>query len=206
MACPFFALSYAFLLTDAAKSGKIRCSNVKYEKGVSSLIPSEREYRNAVNRNSVTMLISYGAFFLFSIFVTVVGVLTDGLDFFVGTVIYEAFYGFGYAMAFVLPALLFFVIFKKKGVKPIRANAVLPRATPIYIIVGVAIINASAQCNSILLDFFDYAAYSEETLFTNSTTHNFEVVLMVFTVAVGPGFVEELLFRGVILGNLLPYG
>ena len=123
-----------------------------------------------------------------------------------GTVIYETVYGLGYATAFVLPAVLFFLMFKKKGIRPITAKAVLPRATPIYIIVGIAIINAAAQFNSLLLNIFDYARYSEETFFTNSTTHNFEVVLMVFTVAIVPGFVEELLFRGVILSNLQPYG
>ena len=170
------------------------------------MTPREREYRKAVNRIGVTMLIFYGAFFAFSFMIAIVGALTSGLDFFVGTVIYETVYGLGYAAAFLLPALLFFVMFKKKGARPITAGAVLPRATPIYIIVGIAIINAAAQCNSILLELFEYASYSEENFFTNSTTHNFEVVLMVFTTAIVPGFVEEILFRGVILTNLKPFG
>ncbi len=170
------------------------------------MTPKEREYRTTVNRIGITMLIFYGMFFAFSFVIGIVGAITWELDFFVGTVIYETVYGLGYAAAFVLPVLLFFVIFKKKGAKPIRADAVLPRATPIYIIVAIAIITAASQFNSLLLDIFDYAKYSEETLFTNSITHNFEVILMVFTVAIVPGFVEELLFRGVILSNLLPFG
>jgi membrane protease YdiL (CAAX protease family) len=56
------------------------------------------------------------------------------------------------------------------------------------------------------VNLFDYSAFSEEVLWGQEVSANYQVVLMLFTTAVVPAFVEEFLFRGLVLSNLLPYG
>jgi membrane protease YdiL (CAAX protease family) len=53
---------------------------------------------------------------------------------------------------------------------------------------------------------FRYKEFSNEVLWQNDVTANYQILLMLIGLVVIPAFVEEFLFRGVILSNLLPYG
>ena len=66
--------------------------------------------------------------------------------------------------------------------------------------------SAAGYVNTKLLDVFDYSAFTEQMLFDMGAKTNVELILTLFTLCIVPAFVEELLFRGVILKQLLPFG
>ncbi len=171
------------------------------------MTPEEKRYHGTVNRIAFSLLVFYGAFNLYSIIMTyVVPLFTDRMSAVAGRVTYDLIYGVLYAAVFILPVFFYYLISKHAQPEPFDATFTLPRETPLYIFVGVAIISAAGYLNSLLLDIFDYSGFTEEILFESDVTLNYQVVLMLFTLAIVPGFVEELLFRGMILKNLLPYG
>lgn len=171
------------------------------------MTPEEKRYRGTVNRIAFSLLVFYGAFNVYSVIMNfIVPLFTDRMSAVAGRVTYELIYGVLYAAVFVLPAFFYYYISKKASPAPFDATFTLPRETPLYIFVGLAIISAAGYLNSLLLEVFDYGTFTDEMLFESDITLNYQVVLMLFTLAIVPGFVEELLFRGVILNNLLPFG
>ncbi len=171
------------------------------------MTPEEKRYHGTVNRIAFSLLVFYGAFNIYSIIMTyVVPLFTDRMPAVAGSVTYELIYGTLYAAVFILPVLFYYLISKHEPHEPLDTAFTLPRETPLYIFAGLALISAAGYLNSLLLDAFDYSSFTEEILFESDITLNYQVVLMFFTLAIVPGFVEELLFRGMILKNLLPYG
>ncbi len=167
----------------------------------------EKRYRGTVNRIAFSLLVFYGAFNLYSVIMNfVVPLFTDRMSAVAGRVTHELIYGVLYAAVFVLPVFFYYYISKKASPAPFDATFTLPRETPLYIFAGLSIISAAGYLNSMLLDVFDYGTFTDEILFESDITLNYQLVLMMFTLAIVPGFVEELLFRGVILKNLLPFG
>lgn len=166
---------------------------------------NERRYKSVTVRIALTMLVFAALFFIYSLAMALVqdATATAGVR---GDVLYKALYGIGYALAFLLPAGFFYLISKGKPREGIYFNATLPRETPLYIFMGLAIVLGAAYLNSFLLEPFSYSSFMEDLMPTAAETANYEIVLMVFTTAVVPAFVEELLFRGVILTNLAPFG
>ena len=166
---------------------------------------NEKQYKSVTVRVALTLLLFIALFFIYSIAMALLGEYTKtaGAP---GDILYNALYGVGYALAFMLPAGFFYLISKGKTKERVYFNAALPKETPLYIFTGLAVILAAAYLNSILLEPFQYSSFSDQLIPSVPATANYEIVLMVFTTAVVPAFVEELLFRGVILTNLLPYG
>ena len=72
------------------------------------------------------------------------------------------------------------------------------------ILAGLAVITASAYVNSWLCDLIGYEIPLE--LISPQDYSNPSVVIMYMTTALAPAFAEEFLFRGVIYGNLRPFG
>lgn len=175
--------------------------------GGDSMTLEEKRYHDTVNRIAFSLLVFYGAFNLYSVIMNlVVPLFTDDMSAVAGRVTYELIYGVLYAAVFVLPAFFYYCISKNASPAPLDATFTLPHETPLYIFVGLSIISAAGYLNSLLLNVFDYGTFTDEILFESDITLNYQVVLMMFTLAIVPGFVEELLFRGVILNNLLPFG
>lgn len=166
---------------------------------------NERQYQSVTVRIALTLLVFIALFFIYSFAMAFLQGLTIEMGA-RGDVLYEALYGVGYALSFLLPAGFFYLISKGKPKERIYFNASLPRKTPLYIFVGLSAILAAAYLNSILLEPFAYSSFMDDLIPSAEQTANYEIVLMVFTSAVVPAFVEELLFRGVVLTNLLPYG
>ena len=167
----------------------------------------ERDYRSAAHRIAYTLLVFYGLFNLYSLAMTyLVSPLAAGLEAPFNMVLYEGVKGILYAAVFLIPVCFFAFVSRRAPRVPLDLRLTLPRETPLYIFAVMAIVSAAGYFNSWLLDVFDYSAFTEELIFDMAPKTNVELVLSFFTLAVVPGFVEELLFRGVILTTLLPFG
>lgn len=170
--------------------------------------PEEQKYKKTVNRIAFTMLIFFGMFMLVGGATALLSYISGYLPTVGGNVFYELCYGFLYIAMFVVPVFFFRLIVPRRERAPIWTACRMPRETPLYLLVAIAFTGAAAYLNSVLSDvFFEYSSVTEELIGGGvSITSNYQLVLMVFTTAVAPAFAEELLFRGVVLGNLLPYG
>lgn len=170
------------------------------------MTPIETKYRDTVNRLAFALLIFEGLFLLFGVVVGIVPLFTESLMDRTADIVFEIVYGLMYALVFVAPVFFFRLFSRGKSIEPMYLERKLPRETVPYIFVGIAIITAAAYVNSFIVNIFDYSAFSEEMLWSKDVSANYQVVLMLFTTAVVPAFVEEFLFRGLVLSNLLPYG
>jgi len=167
----------------------------------------EKQYCSIINRVAYTLLVFYGLFHLYSLAMTYLATpFAAGLEAPFHTVFYEIVKGILYAAAFLIPAWFFAFISRHDARVLLDLPLTLPRETPLYIFAVMAIVSAAGYFNSWLLDVFDYSTFTEELVFDMGAKTNVELILTFFTLAVVPGFVEELLFRGVILKNLLPFG
>lgn len=166
---------------------------------------NELQYKSTTVRLGCALLFFLALFFLYSFAITLIAVLTEGHGI-AGDIIYEILYGLLYAAVFTLPVLFFRLISGGKPQARIYFERRLPRETPLYLFLGVAVILAAAYLNSLLLEVFEYSSFMEEVFVGDEVSANYQVVLAVFTTAVVPAFAEELLFRGLVLTNLLPYG
>lgn len=170
------------------------------------MIPIEVKYRDTVNRLAVTLLFFEGFFLISGGINGLVTILTDSMNAIAGDVLRELLGAVLYTAVFLIPAFLFRVVSRGKETEPLHLACKLPRETPLYLFIAMAIIFGAAYINSVMVSIFDYGTFSDEVLWTQSTTANYQVVLAVITTAVVPAFVEEFLFRGVILSNLRPFG
>lgn len=168
---------------------------------------AEQRYRFITLRIGIAMLVLAGLFYVQIGAADVLSLLSDLMPPVAGTVFYELLMALCYTAVFTIPALVFRLITPRDHLEPMRLELRLPRETPLYIFAGVAINSAAAYLNSVMISFFDYSEFAEEQLWqTPAYTSNFEMILLFFSMAVVPGFIEEFLFRGVVLSNLLPYG
>lgn len=111
-----------------------------------------------------------------------------------------------YALCFLFPTWAFFHWPSFVSAAPLDLTLRVPRRTMCYVFFGMAVISAAAFLNAMLVSVFHYGEFSSEVLWDNEVATNEQLVLMFISLVVVPAFVEELLFRGVIFSNLLPYG
>ncbi len=166
----------------------------------------EKQYRGVVNRISFSLLLFLALLLLQGTVLSFLAILLRGVSSVASDVIYELTSGVLYAATFCLPVLFFYRLPSDTPAEPMLLKLELPRETVLYIFFGVALVSACAHINSVMVSIFDYSAFSNEVLWESDVSSNYQLVLMFFTLAVVPAFVEELLFRGLVLGNLLPYG
>ena len=170
------------------------------------MTPIEAKYRDTVNRLAFALLIFEVLFLLLGVVVGIIPLFTAALAERTENIICEIAYGLLYALAFVTPVFFFRRFSRGKEIEPMLLERKLPRETVPYIFIGMAVITAAAYVNSFIVSVFDQSSFSEEILWGQDVSANYQVILMLFTTAVVPAFVEEFLFRGLILSNLLPYG
>lgn len=124
-------------------------------------------------------------------------------------VIYELAYGAGYLATFMLPVLFLRWILRRNACHEVPMEF-SPRVSPylgFLVAASVAICFAAAQLNALLLEVIHYSEFTSEVLLGEGTkVAPYMAVLRFIVVAVVPAFCEEFLFRGAILGNLLPFG
>ncbi len=169
-------------------------------------MPIEKRYRATINRIAIAMLAFVVLNLIQGLLLSVLSVLTEAMPPVRGEIVYELTSALLYALCFCLPALLFVKLPPSVPVQPMDFRCELPASTPFYLFFGVALVSAAAYVNAFIVDLFDYADFSAEVLWGRELSSNYQLVLMLITLVVVPAFVEELLFRGVILNNLLPYG
>ncbi len=171
------------------------------------MTPHELQYKRTVTRLGIALLLFEALFFAQTLLLSV---LTLTLPLFLAPVAEQITYstasGLLYALTFVVPIWFYRWLSKDDAVQPMRAREPMPRKTVLYVLFGLAVVSAAAYLNALILGLFDYGSFAEDVLHEAGTSTNLELVLLFFTLAVVPAFVEEFLFRGLVLSNLLPYG
>ena len=170
--------------------------------------PTERQYRTTVNHLAIALLVFYGLFNLYVLAMSyLVPSLADRLGTPFDTVLYEGANGVLYAVAFLVPMAVFGILHRHSTPRvSADLSLTLPPETPLYIFAVLALVSAAGYVNSWLLEVFEYRTFTDEMLFEMGAKTNVELVLTLFTLCIVPAFVEEILFRGVILKHLSPYG
>ena len=124
---------------------------------------------------------------------------------------YEIFssltYGAAYALCFLIPALVLSLVLKEdlypKDYRP-KKNS---RCAPFWVLLTLGMVYCCALVNGYIMNFF-YNVFGQPNteLFETSFNGAHSVLLEVLTMAIIPGICEEVLFRGVFLKRLLPFG
>lgn len=164
----------------------------------------ELQYKRRISHLGVAMIVFLGCFFVFSVMLAFLEPLS-GWRGALGDILHEVLYGLGYAAVFTIPVVFYRLFFGKRSFEKPFFTPELPRSTVLYLFAGLAVILVAAYINNLLLEVFSYSEFMEE-LTEPSVMSNYQIVLAVFTTALIPAFFEELLFRGLVLTNLLPYG
>lgn len=144
-------------------------------------------------------------------------VLMTGLSF--GQLLFEAFliekaadilywslYNLFYMLSFMLPVPFFMLISGKKRGEPIRFEVRFPRHFALMAIAIVGVTLAAGQINALIMSPFTGESSSTDMLLDMlSPDKGYMAVLVFMMIVIVPAFCEEFLFRGLVLGNLLPY-
>ena len=169
---------------------------------LSKATPQASAYRRTMNLMGWSLLIFLGLFtdlnlldqMLFAELLTgKVGTAISGL---ISSAIYMA--------PFIVGGAMFYVFNRKTPTMPIRYGLKLPATTPLLILAGLAMITAAAYVNSWLCALIGYEIPPE--MMAPQGYDDPATVIMYMTTALAPAFAEEFLFRGVIYGNLRPFG
>ena len=121
-------------------------------------------------------------------------------------VIYQLAYAVFYMLPFLLASLFARPIFRKRALpyRPMLAPARLSPLLPLILFAGMGLILGAAYVNSFLTQLIGYSM--EGLVEEPSVSEPYQLVLQLITVCIIPGFFEELLFRGVIMTNCMPFG
>ena len=122
----------------------------------------------------------------------------------VGTAISGLISSAVYMAPFIVGGAMFYVFNRKTPTMPIRYGLKLPATTPLLILAGLSMITAAAYVNSWLCTLIGYEIPPE--MMAPQGYDDPATVIMYMTTALAPAFAEEFLFRGVIYGNLRPFG
>jgi len=167
---------------------------------------AEQRYHGMTLRIACTMLIFYGLMTAQSVVLVLASFFTASLNAVAAEVVTEVLSAVLYAAIFMLPIFFFKKLPSKTPAEPMRLSLTLPKNALFYVVFGVAANSALAYLNAQFVSIFHYSEFSEEVLWQTDITSNYQLVLLFLSLAVVPAFVEEFLFRGLILENLLPYG
>ena len=167
---------------------------------------AQQQYKDTVNRIAFSLLLFLALSFMQGTVLSFLPYFTASLSPLAAEILQELLGGILYAVSFCLPVLFFKLISTRTAPEPMFLELSLPRETPLYIFFGIALVSAAASLNAVMVNIFDYSEFSEEVLWDSTVTSNYQLILLFFTMAIVPAFVEEFLFRGMVLGNLLPYG
>ena len=123
----------------------------------------------------------------------------------IAEVVYSISSSVAYMLAFSLAALLFHVINKQKYDQPIRFTPRLPKNSFVMIFAGIGCCFAFSVINGFIVSLLPISS-TEIFTYPSEFSPDRSIVLQFIAIALVPAFCEELLFRGVILSNLMPYG
>ncbi len=112
-------------------------------------------------------------------------------------------------LSFAISALVTLILLntgKRKNFKGIFLGLKAPLLAPFLIISTVAINFAASEINGSIINLISSNAVTAVSDIAYAEVSVLELVLLIISTAVIPGIVEELMFRGIILTNLAPYG
>ena len=125
----------------------------------------------------------------------------------VGNLLYWGLYNVFYFASFMLPVPFFMLISRKQSTQKMALDVRFPRHFALMAVAAVGMIMAAGQINSLLVSpFVGENASTQVLLDLISGDKGYMVVLVFVMLVIVPPFCEEFLFRGLVLGNLLPYG
>ena len=166
--------------------------------------PREMERRETVNLLGFALLLFSGAFLLFSLAMSLLPLCLEGVSERAAQTLYQLVYGALYALIFLLPVFFFCKMRSRTAAPaPMYLQPHLQGGMLLYLFAGLAAIHLAAQINARVVELMGIAT---PVTVGPLVEENYGVALQFMVLAVIPAFVEELLFRGVVLSNLLPYG
>lgn len=169
---------------------------------LSPTTPKTSAYTRVLNCIGWSLVIFLGVFAeLSSIDQLFLAEIFDGT---VGTAMYGLLSSACYMAPFILGGAMFYVFNKKQKTQPIRYSIKLPAVFPLLILAGLAVITAAAYVNSWICSLIGYEIPPE--MIVSTGYDDASTVIMYMTIGLAPAFAEEYLFRGVIYGNLRPFG
>ncbi|MBE6547241.1 MAG: CPBP family intramembrane metalloprotease [Ruminococcaceae bacterium] len=119
----------------------------------------------------------------------------------------QGLYIVAYVLGFLIPALLLRHMLKKsKDYRPMGLRWRVPRVTPLLIVGAIALNFAAAYFNSYLVTLLLPFQSPDLSVLMEETDELYEMLLLFLSTAVVPALVEEILFRGVVMTALLPFG
>lgn len=168
-------------------------------------VDAKKSYRKQITRIGVAMLIFLGCTLLRSVLYLLAEYLVADMRTVPRIVVLSLIEALLYSAMFLVPAFVLKRLIKKAPHQPINTSFAITRSFPLYLFATIAIVFAAGELNALLTDFF-VSAPTTPSAEAVILTQNFEIILMVITTAVVPAFVEEYLFRGVVLGAMRPFG
>lgn len=169
---------------------------------LSKATPQASAYRRTMNLMGWSLLIFLGLFTDLNLLDQML--FAELLTGKVGTAISGLISSAVYMAPFIVGGAMFYVFNKKTPTVPIRYGLKLPATTPLLILAGLSMITAAAYVNSWLCTLIGYEIPPE--MMAPQGYDDPATVIMYMTTALAPAFAEEFLFRGVIYGNLRPFG
>ena len=173
---------------------------------------SEPYFKKVISSVGWAMLILWGLMQVFDVtMVLILPVLLSQLPLssVASEVVYQLLYGAGYMVLFMLPAVFLFFILKKKDCTPIPIafETRLSPVLPFLVFSSLAVCFSASRVNAFMVDLFHYSEiFADVAVKEIARATPYGVVLNFIVTAIVPGLCEELLFRGAVLGNLLPFG
>lgn len=168
----------------------------------------DKEYKGMTLRLGFAVLLM---FVLLQVLMTLLGlaqiVFYSVVNEKIANLLYWGLYNVFYFASFMLPVPFFALISAKKQTEKMFFAPNFGKDFFLMAIATVGIITAVGQVNSLLLAPFSGESSSTDILLELiAPDKGYMVVLVFIMLVIVPPFCEEFLFRGLVLGNLLPYG
>ena len=168
----------------------------------------EKQYKSLTLRLGAALLFML---LLMQVLMTVLGFMQPLLQTYLieiaADIVYWSLFNLFYMLAYMLPVPFFMLISGKKQGEPICFDVRFPRCFTLITIASIGLTLAAGFANSLLISPFAGEDKGTEIILAMvSPDKGYMVVLAFMMLVIVPAFCEEFLFRGLVLGNLLPYG
>ena len=168
----------------------------------------DKEYKSVTLRLGLALLVMLG---VLEVLMTVLSVgqmlLPSLLTQKAADVLYWGLYCIFYYAAFMLPVPFFMLISRHRSTQKMHLEVRFPRRFVWMALACLGVIMAAGRINSLLVSPFIGSGTGNDVLSELiSPDRGYMVVLVFIMMVIVPPFCEEILFRGLVLGNLLPYG
>lgn len=168
---------------------------------------TDADFRKTSRRLGIALVAFFALFSALNLLSDALGrMLSPLLDEPMKTVVLELLDSVAYALAFLLPLWLLHSITPKDLDVPLSLSPRLPRRLYLLLPAGMAVIYSAAVTNAFLIRSLGLASSpSGGPYFVDGMPLTDGLLLLISSVLI-PAFFEELLFRGAVLSQLLPYG